>query len=848
MQMHGAAGAQTDTALEKNLRITRNVGLVLIIMLAIACSVTLNHAWRWLFAAEMQETLVLGETAGALMDPAAVLPLQPEADPANPQTAAVQQTLARLADANPDIRYAYLSVLDADGRPIVLMDSGERVTSGPSVVEGTDLWQAAILKAFAQRQTIRECSARGIWNWQPGTLTPIVNPADQSVIAVLGLRFQAGELYLATCKRIFPVLLLCMSVFLLSVAVLRIQMQNRSLRCFSVRLKEDEGLFHSVFDQAPVGISIGSDHLATYDSPRVQYSVNRMFEKILGRSHDELRKTNWMEITHPDDLAQDVALVTRFRDGEIPGYMMEKRFLRPDGSVVWTNMTIGKLSAIPNEQPMHLCILEDITHRKRIEEALLESERSKSVLLSHLPGLAYRCRYDRNWTMLFVSPGCEALTGYKPESLLNNHEVSYNDLIAPEYRELLWNEWERVLSQRTPFRHEYEILTCGGTRKWVLEMGQFILDDNGKPEAMEGLVIDISEQKRREAQVQYMSEHDFLTGLYNRNRLDQEKTRLEAEDCAPLTVAICDINGVRLINNGFGAAEGDRLIADVALMLKQNFRQRDILCRTGGDEFTLLLPDTKEEQAAALLEQLFYRVEQYNRGDRAHHYELNLSIGLSTRTNTEQGIEQLITVAEEHLNHRKLLNQKSSHNAILASIMAALYARSHETEEHGKRLTCLTRMIGESMGLDVNMLDDLMLLSMLHDIGKVGVDDRILNKPGALEADEWELMQKHSEIGYRITRSTPELEHIAEYILHHHERWDGKGYPARLAGEQIPLPARILTVADAYDAMTQDRVYRRAIPGEEALGEIERCAGTQFDPSVVEVFLRGMRQTSAQTV
>ena len=313
-------------------------------------------------------------------------------------------------------------------------------------------------------------------------------------------------------------------------------------------------------------------------------------------------------------------------------------------------------------------------------------------------------------------------------------------------------------------------------------------------------------------------------------------------------MAICDINGVRLINNGFGVAEGDRLIADVAQMLKQSFRLRDVICRTGGDEFTVLLPNTTEEEAASLLEPLLYRVDQYNRGDRTHSYELNLSIGLGSRATMELGIEQLITVAEEHLNHRKLLNQKSSHNAILASIMAALYARSHETEEHGKRLTRLTRMIGEIMGLDANMLDDLVLLSMLHDIGKVGVDDRILNKPGELEADEWELMQKHSEIGYRITRSTPELEHIAEYILYHHERWDGKGYPSRLAGAQIPLPARILTVADAYDAMTQDRVYRRAIPCEEALCEIERCAGSQFDPAVVDIFLRSMRQAPAQTV
>ncbi len=138
-------------------------------------------------------------------------------------------------------------------------------------------------------------------------------------------------------------------------------------------------------------------------------------------------------------------------------------------------------------------------------------------------------------------------------------------------------------------------------------------------------------------------------------------------------------------------------------------------------------------------------------------------------------------------------------------------------------------------------MDELALYALLHDIGKVGVDDRILNKPGRLDEEEWEQMKKHSEIGYRIAASAMELSHVADYILSHHERWDGKGYPRGLAGEQIPLLSRLLAIVDAYDAMTEDRVYRRALSNEEALREIVRRAGTQFDPQLAARFVRMMR-------
>ena len=198
----------------------------------------------------------------------------------------------------------------------------------------------------------------------------------------------------------------------------------------------------------------------------------------------------------------------------------------------------------------------DITEYAATLEALNESERSKSVLLSHIPGLAYRCMYDRNWTMKFLSAGCLDLTGYPPEDLLDNRKIAFADVICPEYRELVWKTWGRAVREKKSFHCEYEITMASGSRKWVWEMGQALYDEDGEVEVLEGIVIDIDESKRRYDQIQYMNNHDFLTGLYNRKYYEEVKDRLEQEDAYPVGVMIADINGVRLIKRRFRACAG----------------------------------------------------------------------------------------------------------------------------------------------------------------------------------------------------------------------------------------------------------------------------------------------------
>ncbi|WP_214079807.1 EAL domain-containing protein [Mesotoga sp.] len=300
----------------------------------------------------------------------------------------------------------------------------------------------------------------------------------------------------------------------------------RSQRLIEQKLQEQRVTFDTIFDQAPIGIAISYGSDPSNDIEDLDTQINSMVERITGRTREELISLGWAKITHPDDLEKDLEYYEKLRSGEIEDYSMEKRYIRPDGSIVWVEMKVASLS-LPGEGSLsQIALLNDITRRKAIEADLIESERSKSVLLSHIPGMAYRCNYDREWTMKYISSGCLELTGYSPGSLTNNWDLSFNDLIAPEYREFLWEEWEKALEKRGPFRQEYPIVTADGTRKWVLEMGEGIFDEQGAIEALEGIIIDISAQKKIEDDLRYSNEHDRWTGLYNRTYLE---TLLESE-------------------------------------------------------------------------------------------------------------------------------------------------------------------------------------------------------------------------------------------------------------------------------------------------------------------------------
>ncbi|NLL67576.1 MAG: EAL domain-containing protein [Clostridiaceae bacterium] len=369
----------------------------------------------------------------------------------------------------------------------------------------------------------------------------------------------------------------------------------RAEQALEKQLDEKTLTFDLIFNQAPIGIAI-SHNCGPKHSDESILRINPVFEQITGRTKEELINEGCAKITHPDDLEEDMKNYRKLQSGEIKMYSMDKRYLKPDGSIVWVHMIVAPITISNNHQYNHICLVQDITERKEIEEALNESERSKSVLLSNLPGLAYRCNYDHEWTMQYVSEGCLSLTGYPPESLLYNRDLSYNDIISPEYRETLQNRWEEILANKQPFKYEYEIITATGERKWVLELGQGIYNKQGRVVALEGIILDISDRKAIENTLKYNNEHDRWTGLYNREYLASllEKDAVLKKNSKKALIGI-NLSTIQLLTANYGYHYSQNLIKKAAEALSQHCIGNCLLFQPRENRFVFYLSDYKDK-------------------------------------------------------------------------------------------------------------------------------------------------------------------------------------------------------------------------------------------------------------
>ncbi|MEI6602989.1 MAG: diguanylate cyclase [Clostridia bacterium] len=350
-------------------------------------------------------------------------------------------------------------------------------------------------------------------------------------------------------------------------------------------------------------------------------------------------------------------------------------------------------------------------------------------------------------------------------------------------------------------------------------------------------IRNITERKKVEGEIKHLSYHDYLTGLYNRTFFEEELVRLSVDRQLPISIIMGDINGLKLINDSFGHKNGDKLIIKIANILKKCCREEDIIARVGGDEFCILSPQSNHETVQRICNNIYRECKEQEKAHEEALQFISISLGATTRTSAHESMEIIMKEAEAAMYKHKLLETKSLRSSIVSSIMSTLRERYIETEEHSQRMQELCQRIGHALGISNAMIDDLKLLAVLHDIGKIAISDALINKKEKLTDEEWKEMSRHCEIGFHITQSTLEFQNISENILSHHEKWDGSGYPNQLIGETIPLLSRIISIVDAYDAMTNNRPYRNAFSEDEAVSEIKRFSGTQFDPKIAKVFV-----------
>ncbi len=339
-----------------------------------------------------------------------------------------------------------------------------------------------------------------------------------------------------------------------------------------------------------------------------------------------------------------------------------------------------------------------------------------------------------------------------------------------------------------------------------------------------------------EEQLKYLSLHDPLTGLYNRAYFEEEMRRLGSGRFSPVGIIICDVDGLKLINDSVGHDKGDALLIAAAEVITKAFRTNDMIARIGGDEFAILIPNSNVTTVERACQRMKEQINIYN--GTSPEFTLKMSIGYAVSSDSVINMEGLFKEADNNMYREKISHRQNIYGTVVQDLAKALDTKDFIKEGHADRVQELVVRLAEVAGLpEKRYVKDLNLFARYHDVGKVGIPEYILFKRETLTSMEMATIRQHCDIGYRIAQSAPELLPIADWILKHHEWWNGEGYPLGLKGEEIPLECRIMSIVDAYDAMTHDRPYRKAMSREEAVKELKRLAGSQFDPELVKLFI-----------
>jgi len=635
------------------------------------------------------------------------------------------------------------------------------------------------------------------------------------------------------------------------------------------RLKESEAKFRTFVEKSSdIIFTVTEEGIFDYASPN--------WKDLLGHDTSEVTGRTPADFTPEEDAKKCFEYLKRTLQGEEMPEGVEYRVYHKDGNVKW-HATKGSIIKGDSGEKKFIGVARDITRRKEIEESLNHQLRFQKMVSDissffvRLPthqleeGINHALKLigeffqvDRSYVFQFSDDGQTmsntfewCADGIEPQKdKIQDFPVSNLPWIVeqirtkdyvhiPDVENLLPEAEKRELKSQgiqsllcIPMIKNIEVIGFLGFDA-VREKKAWTESQITLLKVVAELISSTLSKSQIEEKIRYLSFHDKLTGLYNRTYLEEEMKRLDTKRQLPISIIMTDLNGLKLVNDTFGHCKGDEMLQHASNILKNSCRSEDIIARWGGDEFIIFLPRTTKEEAWTICKRIKNRCSEYYVKD----VPVSMATGAASKDNTETNLSEVLKEAENNMYKHKLGESQSARNAVINNLLKTLEEKSYETKAHTRRMQTFAYDIGEKIDLNDLELSRLHLLITLHDIGKINITKEILTKKDYLTYDEWIIIKKHPEIGYRIARASDDFAHVAEDILAHHEHWEGTGYPRGLKGKEIPLLARIVSIADAYEVMTSGRPYKKAMPQREVVAELKRCAGTQFDPELVDIFL-----------
>jgi diguanylate cyclase (GGDEF)-like protein/PAS domain S-box-containing protein len=607
------------------------------------------------------------------------------------------------------------------------------------------------------------------------------------------------------------------------------------IRDITDRKNAEQSIMHS-HDLMRYIIEHNRSAVAVHDKNLNYMYVSRPYMEVF-RLKDENPIGKYHYDVFPDLPIQLREVHQRVLQGEIV-ICDEEEYFYDDGSSNWMRWECRPWYENDSSIGGFVLYAEIITERKLMEQALFnEKEHFKMTLLSVGDGVISA---DNHGVITVMNPIAERLTGWTTEEALGKPLQDVLRIIHEDTRKQNEDYLEKVMAAGSIIDLSNGlVLISKDSREIPVEVGAAPIK-NSKSDIVGAVIVirDYTEKKIKQKQIEYLSYHDALTGLYNRRYIEDSISRLDTNRNIPLTLMVLDVNGLKLTNDAFGHEAGDRLLIKVAGIFKKVCRADDIIGRMGGDEFCILLPHTDEKQAESIKE----RITSAASNIKLDPIILSLAIGHAAKTSPEQDITAVMTEADNLMYRDKIKFGKAMRSQTIDMVLHHINANYEQEQIHTQKVSQYCEAMAKALGFSKKEAANIKNAAALHDIGKIMVPPQILNKPGRLTQEEFGIIKRHPEIGYQMLKSVDEYVMLAEYVLYHHERWDGTGYPEGLSGSKIPLYSRIIAVADAYEAMTALRPYQKTKTKEEAAAELIRCSGIQFDPEIVSVFVEKILQ------